>query len=45
LFVQGLRTNYDVAADGRFVRVYHPAVVELVVVQNFSEELNRLVPN
>jgi predicted Ser/Thr protein kinase len=40
--------TYDVAKDGRFVMIKSPADAEnrlsLVVVQNWFEELNRLVP-
>ena len=42
----GAGTTYDVAADGRFLMVEEDPdeSVRVIVVQNWFEELNRLVP-
>ena len=47
--VPSLRLNYDVTLDGRrFVMIEHlqsrPVSDQLVLVQNWAEELKRLVP-
>jgi hypothetical protein len=36
--------RYDVAPDGRFLMVENSEDFRVVVVENFFEELNRLVP-
>ena len=38
------RRNYDVAPDGRFLMIKDAGARHLVVVQNWIEELERLVP-